>query len=81
VDAEKVEVLLYEDAVVVTGERPLSPCAPEGVYHAAEIRHGPFRREVRLPCAVDAEAVAARYERGLLQITLPKLTDHGRIGR
>jgi HSP20 family molecular chaperone IbpA len=42
------------------------------VYQAAGIRQGPFRAEVPLPVPVDAERVEARYDRGLLSITLPK---------
>ena len=42
------------------------------MYHAARIRQGPFRVELALPAPVDPERVEARYERGLLHVTLPK---------
>jgi len=75
IDDEDVEVQLFEDALVVEGHRHL-PSAQEGaVYHAAAIRQGPFQLELRLPAPVDAERVEARYERGLLRITLPKRTE------
>ena len=72
VDEDDFEVQLFDDALVVEGRRqPLSP--QEGaVYHAAGIRHGPFRVELPLPAPVDSERVEARYDRGLLRITLPK---------
>jgi HSP20 family molecular chaperone IbpA len=45
----------------------------EGVrYQAARILQGPFALALPLPAPVDAEGVTARYERGLLSITLPK---------
>jgi HSP20 family protein len=47
------------------------------VYHAAGIRQGPFQVEVPLPAPVDAAGVQARYEHGLLRITLPKLAAAG----
>jgi HSP20 family molecular chaperone IbpA len=47
------------------------------VYHAAGIRQGPFQVEVVLPAAVDAERIEARYERGLLRVTLPKRAGGG----
>ena len=72
VDPDDLEVLLFEDALVVEGERRLQACAPDGVYHSAEIRHGPFRLQVHLPAAVDGEGIDARYDRGLLHIVLPK---------
>lgn len=71
-DEEDVEVLLFEDAIVIDGQRRLPPCEDDAVYHAAAIRQGPFRVEITLPGAVDHEHVDARVERGLLRVTLPK---------
>ena len=71
VDPEELDILLYEDAVVVEGTRRLPgerPC----VFHEVEIRQGPFRVEVALPASIDPDRVDAHYERGLLQLTLPK---------
>ena len=68
---EDFEVALFEDALVVEGRRRLA--APEAtIFHAVTIRQGPFRLELPLPGAVDADRVDARYDRGLLLITLPK---------
>lgn len=76
VDEEELEVLLFEDALVIDGGRSL-PVAEEVVYHAAGIRQGPFRVEVPLPAPVNADKVEATYERGLLRVRLPK-ADGGR---
>ena len=72
VDEDDVEVHLFEDAVVVEGRRRLPAHDEAVVYHLAGIRQGQFRLEVPLPAAVDSDRVEARYERGLLRITLPK---------
>ncbi|MDP8924582.1 MAG: Hsp20/alpha crystallin family protein [Chloroflexota bacterium] len=72
VDHEAVEVLLFEDALIIEGQRRLPPLRPGGVYHAAEIRQGPFRLELPLPTAIDPDRVDAHYEDGLLEMTLPK---------
>jgi HSP20 family molecular chaperone IbpA len=72
VDEDDFEVQLFEDVLVVEGHRRLPSCAEGAVYHAAGIRQGPFQVEVVLPAAVDPERIEARYERGLLRITLPK---------
>ncbi len=72
VEPEGLDVLLYQDAVVIEGQRRLRPDAPDGVFHAAEIRQGAFRLELALPAAVDPEQVEARYELGLLLMTLAK---------
>lgn len=70
-DDADLDVLLFEDALVVEGRRALA-CEGEGVYHAAEIRQGPFRVGIPLPAGIRPEGVEARYDRGLLHITLPK---------
>lgn len=75
VDEDDVEVQLFEDAVVVEGHRRLPACEEAAVYHAASIRQGPFRLEVPLPAPVDPERVEARYDRGMLRITLAKRSE------
>jgi HSP20 family protein len=72
VEPDALDVLLYEDALVVEGQRRLPPTEPSGVYHVAAIRQGRFRLEVGLPAPIDPARADARYERGLLQMTLTK---------
>jgi HSP20 family molecular chaperone IbpA len=72
VDEEDFEVHLFEDALIVEGHRRLPASKEAAMYHAASIRQGPFRVELPLPAPVDPERVEARYERGLLHITLAK---------
>jgi HSP20 family protein len=72
VDPDDVDILLYENALVVQGERAMASCEEDRVYHEVEIRRGPFRLELPLPMAVEPTAVEARQEQGLLRITLPK---------
>jgi HSP20 family protein len=69
---EDVEVQLFDDALVVQGRRELPRGAEGARYHAARIRQGPFVLVLPLPTPVDPEGVTARYERGLLSVTLPK---------
>lgn len=79
VDQDELDVILYQDAVIVAGQRRLSAAGPNGVYHVAEIRQGPFRLELPLPVTIDQERVEARQDRGLLRITFPKL-ERAQIG-
>jgi HSP20 family protein len=72
VEEDDFEVQLFEDGLVIEGRRRLPSCQEGAVYHAAGIRQGPFQVELPLPASVDAERVEARYDRGLLRITLPK---------
>ncbi|MCC6314332.1 MAG: Hsp20/alpha crystallin family protein [Thermomicrobiales bacterium] len=72
VDEDAIDVALFEDALVVAGQRRLALPEGRGVYHVADIRQGPFRLELPLPAPVDADRVDAHYDRGLLRITLGK---------
>lgn len=76
VEPDELEVVLYEDGLVIAGRRPWTstPDVTELRVHAAEIRHGPFRLALRLPGPVDREAAAVAYERGMLLVRLPKGT-------
>lgn len=73
---EEIDVTLYADALVVSGERQEEHKNEAGIYyHEAQIRYGPFRVEVYIPSPVDREAVTARYENGFLWVTLPKVIE------
>ena len=74
---DDMEIQLYQDAVVVIGERRLPACGVGAVYQAAAIRQGPFRVEIPLGGEIDPERVQGRYEHGLLVITLPKARQGG----
>jgi len=72
---EEIEITLYEDALVISGERHLDQDNQKGwSYHEAQIRYGPFRVEVFIPTPVTSDAVTAHYEHGILSVDLPKLT-------
>jgi HSP20 family protein len=74
-DDNDIEVLVYNNAVVIQGRRKLPSVDPEGVYLAAEIRQGPFRVEVSLPMPIESEQADVRYQHGLLRIILPKANE------
>jgi len=73
---EEIEVTLYEDALVISGERRDEHANQANLcYHEAQIRYGPFRIEILIPSPIQREAVTARYENGILWIELPTLLE------
>lgn len=70
---EDIDVTLYDNALVVSGQR-LNDVSPDDFvyYHEAQVRYGPFRADVLLPFPVEREAAAATYEHGYLRVRLPK---------
>jgi HSP20 family protein len=71
---EEIEVTLYEDAIVISGERyDRHEYQASLSYHEAQIRYGPFRLEVYIRYPIQRDAVTAHYENGILRVELPKI--------
>jgi HSP20 family protein len=71
-DRDKLEIALYEDAIVVEGMRMLPSLPQNGMYHMAEIRQGIFCFELPLSSPVKPEQVESNYENGILSIVIKK---------
>jgi HSP20 family protein len=72
VAADKLDITVKEgNRLTITGERKL--CEPaNAVWHRQERFSGAFTRELTLPAPVDDDKVEARFENGILRLTLPK---------
>lgn len=71
-DDREFDVALDGTRLTIRGLRP-EHSQGKRRYHASEVRTGPFQRVVTLPGAVVGDDIRARYERGLLRITLRKV--------
>ncbi len=71
-DEDDVEILLYEDSLVVQGVRPWRGALAGVRVHLAEVRYGAFRFALDLPPGAQGGAFRASYERGMLTLVLPK---------
>jgi HSP20 family molecular chaperone IbpA len=70
---DHIEITLYDNALVIAGQRDDDIEQGAAVYyHEAQVRYGPFRAAILLPLPVDREAVEATYENGFLRVRLPK---------
>jgi HSP20 family protein len=69
---DKFDVQVTEgNTLTVTAERQPDEWA-SAVWHRQERAYGSFTRTLTLPVLVDADKVEARYEAGVLRLTLPK---------
>jgi HSP20 family protein len=72
VAADKLEITVKEgNQLALSGERKPSEPA-NAVWHRQERFAGTFSRQLTLPAPVDADKVEARFEHGVLKLTLPK---------
>jgi HSP20 family protein len=72
VDPAKLEITVTEgNQLTIQGERS-APEVQGSVWVRQERPFGQFARQVTLPVLVDADTVEAKYEHGVLRLTLPK---------
>lgn len=72
VDPKAVDLSVVGHVLTVQGERPEEPGVKDESYHRRERATGKFVRTVRLPFEVQEDQVQARYEHGVLRVTLPR---------
>lgn len=72
---EDVEITLTGTSLRIEGEREEEREVDEGRYHRKESARGRTSRVVTLPTAVQSEGAEARFEDGVLKISLPKAAE------
>jgi len=78
-DEQDVEVTLNRDSLTIRGEKRNEFEDKGRDYYRMERSYGSFHRTIPLPGEVDTEKVDARFNKGVLTVTLPKLPEH-RLG-
>jgi HSP20 family protein len=66
-----IEVSVLNDALTLRGERKREKEVNEKEYHYSETSYGRFERTLPLPKGVDPEKVKARFENGVLEVSMP----------
>ncbi len=70
---ENIEVDVENNVLTIRGEKREERTEGEGgKFHLAERRYGTFTRSFVLPRDVDADAIQAAFEDGVLTIVIPK---------
>ena len=73
VNAEEIEISLMKGVLTIKGT--IKDDAPEGenvVCHRRERRNGEFVRSIALPFEVEEDKISAKYDKGVLAVTLPR---------
>ena len=69
---DDIEISLVDNVLTLKGERKQEQERNASGWHRFERSHGAFERAFRLARGVDGEKVAAKFENGVLKVTLPK---------
>jgi HSP20 family protein len=67
-----ISIELDHNVLTISGERKAETREQTGGYVRVERVSGSFRRSVRLPKGVDAEAITAAFDNGVLEVSVPK---------
>jgi HSP20 family protein len=69
---EDVKIELEENILTISGERKAEHESRQEGFYRVERASGSFARQLTLPKGVDAEAVSASFDRGVLEVRVPK---------
>jgi HSP20 family protein len=72
VSEDDITVELDHNVLTISGERKSEQSERKPGYYRVERTSGSFRRSVRLPEGVDGEAITATFDRGVLEVSVPK---------
>lgn len=72
VKEEDVKIELEENVLTLSGERKAEHEERKEGYYRVERSSGSFARSLTLPEGVDAAAVNAKFENGVLEVRIPK---------
>jgi HSP20 family protein len=70
VKRDDVDVTLSNGVLTISGERQDEQEREGAGYHSRELRYGSFKRSIRVPESVSSEDVQARFEDGVLEVTV-----------
>jgi len=72
VKEEDVDVSVAGDMLTISGEKQTESEVKKKGYYYSESSYGSFSRSITMPSTVDASKIEASYDKGVLEITLPK---------
>ncbi len=70
VEPEDVDITLHDNVLTISGERKAEQEEQRGGYYIRERRYGSFSRSFSLPQGTDESKVRARFEHGVLEVTV-----------
>lgn len=76
-DEEDLDVNVTDDVLTIAGEKREEHEEKKKDYYVQERRYGQFRRSLRLPQDADADKISARFNKGVLNVEIPKVGGTG----
>lgn len=67
-----VKIELDDNVLTISGERKSAHKEAKEGYYRVERAYGSFSRTLKLPEGVDADSISASFDRGVLEVRVPK---------
>ncbi len=74
-DPDDIQIEVEDNVLTLKGERRFEEEFDEERYYRVERRYGSFQRSLALPQGMQAAAISASYDDGVLTITVPKVEE------
>jgi HSP20 family protein len=71
-DEKDINLTIHNGVLSLRGEKKSEHTDERDNYHVMERSHGSFQRSIRLPDTINEDKAEARFDKGVLTITLPK---------
>ncbi|MFA7414312.1 MAG: Hsp20/alpha crystallin family protein [Rhizobium sp.] len=72
ISEKDVDISIQNGILTLKGEKKFEKKDDKDDYHVIERRYGSFQRSMRLPPSVNEDAVSAKFDKGVLTVTMPK---------
>lgn len=72
---DEVNVEINDTYITLSGEKKDNRKHENGKYLVSELSYKKFHRRIPIPGMINQEAVEAKYDNGILRITLPKVIE------
>jgi len=71
-EASDIDVKFAHDMLTISGEKKEEKEEKKKDYYLSERRYGSFQRSFQLPDGIDSNKIEAKFDKGVLKVTLPK---------
>ncbi|MDD4615908.1 MAG: Hsp20/alpha crystallin family protein [Alphaproteobacteria bacterium] len=76
-----VDVSFDDGILTIRGEKKVERDEEKDTWHIVERSYGSFQRRLALSNEVDQDKIDAKFEKGVLNVTLPKLPEAKKTGK
>ena len=76
VDSKDVDLSVRGDLLTIKGDRQRYKVEEGETWHRRECKAGSFSRSIKMPFKVDESRVEASYDKGVLQVKLPRANEY-----